>query len=219
MKEKSINLIRLLGTIFIIYGALFLAVLFIKELNPNFLPLDILLMALAGLFMLSLSSWGKFIMFFSGICLVTSGVGMIRQKKWGIKIAIYFCSSSVLFLIYLAAGIMQSMYAGRQTAASLTTAIAIYFLPFLYVLICLLIQEVKKKLYYGLGIIFSKQILWNIFLLVKGYQLNFPKKFIEIIIELILEILIFLVIFILLSNFKLEKQSIEKFTENPQDRF
>jgi hypothetical protein len=204
MGKKSINPIKLLGTVFTIYGALFLFILFISESNLNFLPLDILSMALSGLFMLSLFFWGKFIMFFSGICLVTSGTGMIRQKKWGIKLAICFCSLSVLFLIYLSVGIMQSMYVGRQTTASLATAIVVYFLPFLYVLICLLTQERNKKLYFGLGIIFSKQILWNIFLLGKGYDLNFPKEFIEIIIRLIPEILIFLVIFSLLKNFKLE---------------
>lgn len=141
--SKRYNFTKLVGVFLLLYGVLFLVVLFIRTFRFYVDVLDNFFTG--GLLILALTPLGKFIVSFTSIFLIISGIGMIQLKKWGRKLAMYLCGSIILFLVYLIIGITMNIRTGYQTSASLAMGIAVSFLPFVLLSIYFVIAELLSK--------------------------------------------------------------------------
>jgi hypothetical protein len=136
--------LKLIGTLFVLCGLMFLASLFMTVFDLDIGIFDNFFAG--GLLILANTLLGKSIIFLVAIFLIISGVGVIQQKNWGKKITICLSFLMVLFLIYLSIGIIGSIFTGHQTAASLTIAIGIPFLMLLLISILgIILLTLKEK--------------------------------------------------------------------------
>lgn len=141
--SKRYDFTKLVGVFLLLYGLLFLMVLFSTTFDFDINVLDNFFTV--GLLMLVLTPLGKFIVSFVAVFLIISGIGMIQLKKWGRKLAMYLCGLMILFLVYLVVGITMNIHTGHQTSASLTLGIVTPFLPFVLISIYFVIAELLSK--------------------------------------------------------------------------
>ncbi len=141
--SKKYDFTKLVGVFLLLYGLLFLMVLFTTTFNFDINVLDNFFTV--GLLILVFTPLGKFIISFVAAFSIISGIGMIQLKKWGRKLAMYLCGLMILFLVYLVVGIIMNIHTGHQTSASLTMGIAIPFLPFALISIYFVITEFLSK--------------------------------------------------------------------------
>ena len=141
--SKRYDFTKLVGVFLLLYGLLFLMVLFTTTFDFDINVLDNFFTG--GLLILVFTPLGKFIISFTSIFLIISGIGMIQLKKWGRKLAMYLCGSMILFLVHLIIGITMSIHTGHQTSASLAMGIAVSFLPFVLISIYFIISELLSK--------------------------------------------------------------------------